>query len=109
MISYIAYPTEKTKLAFTHLQELLQEQVQRRNNASDGAGLCAISPGSCLLLFADASAINNDTFTGFGLAPDLKRNFSDLMASATHDERQYTSETRVTKKKKYKENDTRLA
>ena len=100
--------TEKTNHAFSELQLLLQEQVQRRNNVNEGAGLCEISPGSCLLLFADASAINSDTFTGYGLKDEHKRKFSDLLASATHDDRQYTKATRVMKKKKYNSSVTRV-
>jgi hypothetical protein len=87
--------TEKTDLAFIQIKVLLQEQVQRRNNMHEGAGLCEISEGSCLLLFADASAINNDTFSSYGLPSTQKPKFSELLASATRDVRQYTSETVV--------------
>ena len=92
-----------------HLKKLRGKAVDESSKCLDVVvDLEKISPGYCLLLFADAGAINNNTFTVFGLALEHKRKFSNLLASATHDERQYTSATRVTKKKKYHENVTRL-
>lgn len=89
----------------------LQELLQRKNNEVEGASLCEIPTGSSLLLFADASALNSDTFSGFGVTTnERKRQFSDLLASMTHDERQYTPSTLgAQKKSKYDKNVTRLA
>jgi hypothetical protein len=83
--------------------------LQRKNNANEGVALCEISQGSSLLAFADPSAIKQDTVSLSGVASQRKREFSKLLGSATHDNRQYTPETTHTKKTKYDKNVRRIA
>lgn len=105
---FITLYTDAIQQGFTNLASLLQEDLQRRNNANDGSALCHVSDGSTLLAFADPSAIGRDTISLFGVASGRKREFSKLLGAATHDSRQYTPETTCSKKSKYDKNLRRM-
>ena len=82
--------------------ELLQEQLQRSNNLNEGAALMELPEGTSMLLLADPSPLNKDSFAAFGVAKRYGRLFSNMMGNATHDNRQYTdATTKSTKRKKY--------
>lgn len=89
--------------------DYLQEELQRRNNLDNGSGLCKISAGSTITMFADPSALNRDKYFGTGVTIEQKSAFSKLLASATHDKRQYTSDTYALKKSKYTKPTIRVA
>ena len=85
--------------------ELLQEQLQRKNNKNEGAGLCDLPKGSSMELFADPSPGNRDLYAANEEASGHARLFSNMLESATRDARHYTeAKTNITQKKtKYNE------
>lgn len=92
--------TDSIEKKARELCELLQEELQRKNNEFEGLALTEIPQGTSIFLVADPSALNKDSFLGEGVAYSKGRLFSSLLAAATHDDRQYSDDTRATRKKK---------
>lgn len=94
LLHICTFNTELIQAKAKELGDLLQEELQRRNNKNEGELLKSVPKGTVTLLVADPSAIKADGFSSHGVAKGRARLFSDLMGSASHDCRQYTAKTK---------------